>query len=99
MLTPFYEVFFTNATAATDGTVCNTFEKKWDIREVWINKYHITYMVEADLSDSIKASLPEDLIKDAGFSRLQMQNGSQPVSMIVVDNPKMTLGKLKKDGD
>tara|TARA_R110000744_G_scaffold82275_2_gene161591 strand:+ start:383 stop:676 length:294 start_codon:yes stop_codon:yes gene_type:complete len=96
MFIPFYEVFYINTTAAnTDGTVCNTFEKKWDIREVWINKDHITSLVGSDLPEAADKDLPKDLIKDAGFSRLQVQNGTQSNSVLVVGGPKVALKKLK----
>lgn len=96
MFIPFYEVFHTNTTANnTDGTVCNTFQKKWDIREVWLNKDHITSLVESDLPEAADKDLPKKLIKDAGFSRLQVQNGTQMSSVLIVGGPKVVLKKLK----
>jgi len=96
MFVPFYEIFYTNKTDwATDGTVCNTFKKVWDIREIWINRDHITSLVESPLPDSaVEQGLPKDLIKEAGFSRLLVQNGTQTQSVLVVGGPKIVLKKL-----
>ena len=96
MFTQCYEIYFTNkASSGTDGTVCDTFQKMWDVRQVWVNKSHITSLTEHDLPESAKKDLPKKLIKDAGFSRLQVQNGSHPISMIIVGTPDLFLRKLK----
>ena len=62
---------------------------------MWINKDHITSLVGSDLPEEADKDLPKDLIKDAGFSRLQVQNGTQSNSVLVVGGPKVALNKLK----
>jgi len=94
-----YEVYYANkASSSADGTVCDTFQKEWDIREVWVNKNHITSVAEHSFPKETHKKLPKELIKEAGFSRLQVQNGSHPINMMIVGEPKIFLRKLSQDG-
>jgi len=100
MLVSFYEVYCTSTTAGqVDGTVCDTFEKKWEVRQTWINKNHVVSLTEHTLPDIALEELPKKMIKDAGFSRLLVLNGTQPLNIFVVGGPEITLRKLRADAN
>jgi len=81
--------------ATTSGeSVYETFQKQWQVREVWVNPAHVVSIVEFDPAPDVLAQLPKDLVVTAGFSSVVMNDGRLGAGFKLVGSPQYIAEKL-----
>ena len=74
--------------------IYQTFKKKWSIREIWVNPSQVVSITDYEMPDEVIVSLPKDLLKNAGFSNINVTGGYNGSSILAVGNPRFVAEKI-----
>ena len=81
-----FEIYSSDVPQVDQQKIYETFQKKWDLREVSITDHGVP--------DEVIASLPKGLMTEAGFSIITVAGGYHGASLVVVGNPRYVAEKI-----
>jgi len=90
----FCEIYCSDVATSSDKSVYETFQKKWQIREVWLNPTQVVSIVDLDLGSDVIDQMPDDLVVTAGFSSVTMNDGRLGAGIKLVGNPQYVAEKM-----
>lgn len=89
-----FEIYSSDVPQIDDQKIYETFQKKWGLREIWINPTQLVSITDHGVPDEVIASLPKGLMTEAGFSNVTVAGGYHAASLVVVGNPRYVAEKI-----
>ena len=89
-----FEIYSSDVPQVDQQKIYETFQKKWDLREVWVNPTQLVSITDHGVPDEVIASLPKGLMTAAGFSIISVAGGYHGASLVVVGNPRYVAEKI-----
>jgi len=89
-----FEIYSSDVPQTDSQKIYETFQKDWNIREVWVNPDQLVSITEHGVPDDVIASLPKGLMTEAGFSSVSVAGGYHGSSLVVVGNPRYVAEKI-----
>ena len=89
-----FEIYSSDVPQADELKIYETVQKKWSVRELWVNPSQVVSISEYEVPDEAIASLPPGLLTDAGFSSVNMSGGYHGSAIVAVGNPRYVAEKI-----
>jgi hypothetical protein len=89
-----FEIYSSDVPQTAGLKIYETFQKKWLVREIWVNPSQVVSISEYEIPDEVIASLPQGLLTDAGFSNVSVSGGYHGSAIVAVGNPRYIAEKI-----